>query len=379
MQAQAQISLPLQLVQSGKLFLNVPMYWLVLIDVVAGFLRNRQTCCPRGEAQYRRLEPDARRQQQPKHLAPTSSQNGGEDPSGSATILTKPQRGNVHNTNVRRVQPLHQLPSQPAVRLDATAERLRLVPERRSALAAHVPTPADAKPPAGGPNPIPSRKPNQPLGPDGRQLEQTQPVTPPRNVPGSQEGPSAKLHANPQRRASTRGLSAVQVQRGLPLPALRLQGAPDPLPLSATGLRLQLLRQDQIRAAHGPTRAPRHADGRRLPAVPRQRGLRPAGLRLHRQLGQHAEQGVPLPLSQVRLRVHRHQQGGGAQAAAPEARLDPGGRVREVHAQPALQGAELPAQRQADALPLSAVPVRGVGACADERPQVQAHGGLICT
>jgi hypothetical protein len=91
------------------------------------------------------------------------------------------------------------------------------------------------------------------------------------------------------------------------------------------------------------------------------------------------EQGVPLPLPQVRLRLHRHQQGGGAPETAPEAGLDPGRRLREVHPEPALSSAQLPAQRQADPLPLSVLSVRRAGAGPDVRAQVPTHGRLSRT
>lgn len=72
--------------------------------------------------------------------------------------------------------------------------------------------------------------------------------------PGDAEGARAELDAHTQGRTGARGVPAVPVQRGLPLHALRLQGAPDALPLHAPGLRLQLLRQDAVRATHGPAR-----------------------------------------------------------------------------------------------------------------------------
>lgn len=80
----------------------------------------------------------------------------------------------------------------------------------------------------------------------------------------------------------------------------------------------------------------------------------------------------PLSLPEVRLRVHRHQQGRGSQEAAPEVGLHHGGGLREVHPDPVLQREHLHAQREADALPLLKVPVLGLGAGADGGPQVQA-------
>lgn len=72
--------------------------------------------------------------------------------------------------------------------------------------------------------------------------------------PGDAEGPRAELHAHTQGRTGTGRVPAVPVQRGLPLRALRLPGTPDALPLHAPGLRLQFLRQDPVRAAHGQAR-----------------------------------------------------------------------------------------------------------------------------
>lgn len=72
--------------------------------------------------------------------------------------------------------------------------------------------------------------------------------------PGDAEGPRPELHAHTQGRTGTGRVPAVPVQRGLPLRALRLPGTPDALPLHAPGLRLQFLRQDPVRAAHGQAR-----------------------------------------------------------------------------------------------------------------------------
>ena len=69
-----------------------------------------------------------------------------------------------------------------------------------------------------------------------------------------------------------------------------------------------------------------------------------------------SEELEPLPLPEVRLLLHGHQQGGGAQAAAPEAGLHPGRGIREVHPHPVLRHPGLQPQRQADPLPLQ---VRG--------------------
>lgn len=85
------------------------------------------------------------------------------------------------------------------------------------------------------------------------------------------------------------------------------------------------------------------------------------------------EELVALPLPQVRLLLHGHQQGGRPPAAAPEARLHHGRRLREVHADAVLHGGGVRAQRQADALPLPPVPVRRPRAQPDGGPQVQAH------
>lgn len=88
-----------------------------------------------------------------------------------------------------------------------------------------------------------------------------------------------------------------------------------------------------------------------------------------------AEQGVTLPLSEVRVRVHRHQQGGGAPAPAPEAGLDHGRGLREVHAGAGVRPAgRLRALRQADALSLPELPVRGARPVPDDGAQVPAHG-----
>lgn len=75
-----------------------------------------------------------------------------------------------------------------------------------------------------------------------------------RHEPGDAEGARPELDAHTQGRAGSRGIPAVPVQRGLPLRALRLPGTPDAFPLHAPRLRLQFLRQDPVRAAHGQTR-----------------------------------------------------------------------------------------------------------------------------
>lgn len=89
-----------------------------------------------------------------------------------------------------------------------------------------------------------------------------------------------------------------------------------------------------------------------------------------------AEQGVPFSLSQVRLRVYRHEQGGGPSAAASEIRLDPSGGFREVHSESNLQGAQLSAQRQTDSLSLPPVPICRIGIGPNVGAQIQAHGGI---
>lgn len=93
---------------------------------------------------------------------------------------------------------------------------------------------------------------------------------------------------------------------------------------------------------------------------------------LHRY---RAEQGVALPLSEVRVRVHGHQQGGGPPAPAPEVGLDHGRGLREVHAGPSVRTAgRLRALGQADALPLLELSVRRARAVANDGAQVPAHG-----
>lgn len=87
------------------------------------------------------------------------------------------------------------------------------------------------------------------------------------------------------------------------------------------------------------------------------------------------EQGVALPLSQVRVRVHGHQQSGGAQAPTPEIGLDHGRGFREVHARSGVRPAgRLRALGQTDALPLSELSVRRSRPVADDGAQVPAHG-----
>lgn len=94
--------------------------------------------------------------------------------------------------------------------------------------------------------------------PDGR--SGAAPATQPAGVavaghePGDAEGARPELDAHTQGRAGPRGIPAVPVQRGLPLRALRLPGTPDAFPLHAPRLRLQFLRQDPVRAAHGQAR-----------------------------------------------------------------------------------------------------------------------------
>jgi hypothetical protein len=84
------------------------------------------------------------------------------------------------------------------------------------------------------------------------------------------------------------------------------------------------------------------------------------------------KQGVALPLPEMRVRVHRHQQGGGPPAAAPEARLDHGRRLREVHAVAKLQRGQLRPQPEADPLPLLELPLRGARSFTNVSTQVPA-------
>lgn len=73
--------------------------------------------------------------------------------------------------------------------------------------------------------------------------------------------------------------------------------------------------------------------------------------------------------------MHGHQQSGGAQAAAPEAGLDHGRGLREVHARTGLRTAgRLRALGQTDALSLSELSVRRARAVPDDGAQVPAHG-----
>lgn len=73
--------------------------------------------------------------------------------------------------------------------------------------------------------------------------------------------------------------------------------------------------------------------------------------------------------------MHGHQQGGGAQAPAPEAGLDHGRGLREVHAGAGVRPAgRVRALGQADALPLPELPVRRPRPVPDDRAQVPAHG-----
>ena len=81
----------------------------------------------------------------------------------------------------------------------------------------------------------------------------------------------------------------------------------------------------------------------------------------------------PLPLPQVRLLLHGHQQGRGTQTPASEDGLHQRGRLREVHADPVLPRQRVRAQRQADSLPLLKVPVRGSRPVPDGSSQVSAR------
>ena len=71
-----------------------------------------------------------------------------------------------------------------------------------------------------------------------------------------------------------------------------------------------------------------------------------------------AEQSVAFPLFEMRFRLHRHQQGGGSPAAAPENGLDSRRRIRKVHSVAKLSRRQLPALQQANALPLPQVLLR---------------------
>ena len=75
----------------------------------------------------------------------------------------------------------------------------------------------------------------------------------------------------------------------------------------------------------------------------------------------------------MRLLLHRHQQGGGPQEAAPEAGQYPGCWLREVHPNPVLWHTRLQSRRQADPLPLQEVSVRCPRPVPDGGPQVQTH------
>lgn len=88
----------------------------------------------------------------------------------------------------------------------------------------------------------------------------------------------------------------------------------------------------------------------------------------------HSEQSVSLPLSQVRLCLHGHQQGSRAQTPTSEAGLHHGRWLREVHPFPELHTERVHPFRQADALPLSELSVRSRGIESDDSAQVQTHG-----
>lgn len=85
-----------------------------------------------------------------------------------------------------------------------------------------------------------------------------------------------------------------------------------------------------------------------------------------------SKQGVALPLPQVRVRVHRHQQSGGPPAAAPETGLNHGRRLREVHPVAELQRGRLRPQPEADALPLLELPLRGARSFTNVSTQIPA-------
>lgn len=89
-----------------------------------------------------------------------------------------------------------------------------------------------------------------------------------------------------------------------------------------------------------------------------------------------AKQGVALSLSEVRLCLHGHEQGGRSSTAARQAGQHRGGGFPKVHSQSALRGRAVPALRQADSLSLLAVPIRRVGSGADVGAQVPTHGHL---
>ena len=157
---------------------------------------------------------------------------------------------------------------------------------------------------------------------------------------------------------------------------MRLQRTPDPLPLHASRLRLLVLRQDTFRPAHGEARASRHPDGWRFPAIQGQRTLRKGAVCLHVVLRLHAEQSVPLSLSEVRLRLHGYEQGGRSSAATREIGQHSRRRFPKVHAQSTMRECPVPAFGQTDSLPLSSVSVRCAGFGADVRAQVSTHGHI---
>lgn len=99
-------------------------------------------------------------------------------------------------------------------------------------------------------------------------------------------------------------------------------------------------------------------------------------MRVHVLVGLDAEQGVPLPLPQVRLRLHGHEQSGRPQAATREIGQYRGGRFSKVHAESTLRWCTVPAFRQTDSLSLSSVPVRRPRPSADVRSQVSPHGHI---
>lgn len=78
----------------------------------------------------------------------------------------------------------------------------------------------------------------------------------------------------------------------------------------------------------------------------------------------------PLPLPEVRLLLHRHEQGRGPQTPTPEAWLDQRRRIREVHPDSVLSGQRLWSQWEADPLPLQQMSIRCPRPVSNGSPQV---------
>jgi len=99
-------------------------------------------------------------------------------------------------------------------------------------------------------------------------------------------------------------------------------------------------------------------------------------MRVHDVSRINAEQGVALSLFEMRFRLHGHEQSGRASATTRQVRQHRGCGFPEVYAQSTLRSCAVPALRQADALSLPSVSIRGVGSGADVGAQVPTHGHL---